>query len=84
MDTKTVTVEKAARELIDLLLTSEEMDLVMESTAMSAGASAATNISIMVPKVSSLNVDEMDLKPGELTVARMQHCIITAVLNKML
>ena len=79
-----VKVEKAAQELIDLLLTSEEMDLVMESTAMSAGASTATNITLMVPKVSSLNVDEMDLKPGELTVIWMQHCIITVVLNKML
>ena len=58
-------VEKAARELVDLLLTSEGMAMALESTTVSGRTTPATTLSLSVPKVSSLHVDEMDLKPGE-------------------
>lgn len=62
---KTMKVEKAARELVDLLLTTDGMEMVLESTAVSGRSTPATTLSLSVPKVSSLHVDEMDLKPGK-------------------
>ena len=55
-------VERAARGLVDLLLSSLDTEIVLESTVVSGRATPATTITITVPKKADLA--EMDLKPG--------------------
>jgi hypothetical protein len=63
LDMMTMKVERAARQLIDLLLSSLDTEIVLESTAVSGRATPmTTTISIGVPKKA--DIAEIDLKPG--------------------
>lgn len=55
-------VEKAAHQLIDLLISSLDVEIMLESAVISGRATPATTISIVVPKKE--DIAEMDLKPG--------------------
>ena len=68
-------VEKAARELVDLLLSSLDIDIVLESTAVSGRATPA--ITIAVPKKQ--DIADLDLKPG--IVANMHTHSLTVLYN---
>ena len=61
-------VERAAHELVDLLLFSLGTDIVLESTAISGIATpATTTVSIAMPKkVGLVDIADLDLKPGML------------------
>ena len=54
----TMKVERAAHELVDLLLSSLDTDIVLESTVVSGTATPA----ITIPK--KVDIAEFDLKPG--------------------
>ena len=58
----TMKVEKAARQLVDLLISSLDSEIVLESAAVSGRVTPATTISINVPKKE--DIAELDLKPG--------------------
>ena len=55
-------VERAAHELVDLLLSSLGTDIVLESTVVSGTATPA----IAIPK--KVEIAELDLKPGEISM----------------
>lgn len=55
-------VERAARDLINLLISSLDGEIVLESAAVSGRVSPATTLSIIVPKRE--DIAELDLKPG--------------------
>ena len=58
----TMKVERAARQLIDLLISSLDSEIVLESAAVSGMATPATTLTITVPKKE--DIAELDLKPG--------------------
>lgn len=62
LDMMTMKVERAARGLVDLLLTSLDTEITLESTVVSGRATPATTVSITIPK--KVEIAEMDLKPG--------------------
>ena len=54
----TMKVERAAHELVDLLLSSLDTDITLESTVVSGTATPA----VAIPK--KVDIADMDLKPG--------------------
>lgn len=68
----TMKVERAARGLVDLLLSSLDTEIVLESTVVSGRATPATTVSITVPK--KVDIADMDLKPGMPTCVPYTRC----------
>lgn len=62
LDVMTMKIERAAHEVVDLLLSSLDTDIVLDFTAVSVTSTSATTISITVPKKA--DIANMDLKPG--------------------
>jgi dynein heavy chain len=63
LDTMTMKVERAAHDLVNILISSLDVEVALESAA-----GSATTISITIPKKE--DIAELDLKPGELTKMR--------------
>ena len=57
----TMKVERAARELINLLLSSLDTEVCLESTAISGRDSPTSTVAIIPKKV---DIAELNLKPG--------------------
>ena len=62
LDMMTMKIERAAHEVVDLLLSSLDTDIVLDCSAVSATSTSATTVSIIVPKKA--DIADMDLKPG--------------------
>ena len=75
LDTMTMKVERAARQLINLLISTLDTDIVLESAAVSGRATPATSITITIPKKE--DIAELDLKPGTVEIFPVSHTSCT-------